>query len=122
MRAGKFGISGAIVVLGLFAGPAAAGTVDSSITIKEDGGDFHGKVKSEISNCVSDRGVKLMKRRPGKDLKIAVDTTENDGSWNTGNTNETRGTFYARAQAEGDCEGARSRNVTISGPEARRRA
>lgn len=113
MRAGKFGISGALVVLGLFAGPAAAGTVDSSITIKEDGGDFSGKVKSEIGACEGNRSMKLMKQRPGKDLKIAVDTTENNGSWNTGNTNETQGTFYARVVAEDDCRGASSRKVTL---------
>ncbi len=113
MRAGKFGVSGAIVVLGLFAPPAAAGTVESSITIKEEGGDFHGRVKSEIAACEGDRAIKLLKQRPGKDLKIAVDTTEDNGSWGGGNTNETRGTFYARVTADNDCERARSRKVTI---------
>ena len=116
MRAGKFGVSGAIVVvLGLFAGPAAAGTVDTSITIKEDGGDFHGKVKSEIADCVSDRAMKLMKQRPGRDLKIAVDTTGNNGSWGPAEYRTwTRGTFYARVTGRGRLRKARARgNLTI---------
>ncbi|MDQ2676810.1 MAG: hypothetical protein M3Y34_08375 [Actinomycetota bacterium] len=113
MRAGKFGISGAIVVLGLFAGSAAAGTVDTSITIKEDGGVFRGKVKSEISNCVDGRAIKVMKQRPGRDLKVAIAGTDSDGSWKSGDTNLNKGTFYARVLTEGDCEGATSRKVTI---------
>jgi hypothetical protein len=104
---------GATLAFGLFAAPAAAGTAESTITIKANGGDFFGKVKSEVSLCEGFRDVVLFKQRPGKDAKIAMDTTENDGSWNAGNTGQTKGTFYAKVKEAGDCEKGRSNKIVL---------
>ncbi len=112
MRTIRYGIASAIVAMGVFAASASAGS-PTEITIKENGGDFFGKVKSSNQNCLEDRTVKVKKVRPGKDEYIAMDTTDSDGKWNTGNTGQDKGKFYAKVKESGACDGAKSETIKL---------
>ena len=81
----------AIVAFGCLGAIARAGNTE--ITIKEQGGDFSGKVKSNNGYCIENRTVKLMKKKPGKDQKIVTDTSGSNGEWSAGNTGENNGSF-----------------------------
>ena len=72
------------------AGVASAGEppFPTDVTIREQNGDFHGKVKSPDGGqqCIEDRKVTLFKKKDGPDQRINSDTTDTGGNWNTGNT------------------------------------
>jgi hypothetical protein len=113
------------------AGPAGAGTVGSTVvTIKEENGDFQGRVKSNVSECIENRKVVVFKKRDGQDLKIASDTTEGPkprqkglnfvAQWSTGNTHVGKGKYYAKARqvqfakrGVTGCDADKSRIVTV---------
>jgi hypothetical protein len=84
----------------LLASAASAGAPHpTQVTIKEQSGDFSGKVKSENSSCIADRTVTVLKKRKNRpDKKINSDTTDKAGKWNTGNTGVGKGKYYARAK------------------------
>jgi hypothetical protein len=107
----------------VIAGVATAGTIGTTtVTIQEENGDFHGKVKSDQPNCRADRKVVLFKQRKGPDDKIASDTTESNGDWSTGNTHVNHGKYYAKARKVTfamkrgliGCEPDKSRVVTVN--------
>lgn len=93
----------------LLAGPAssAAGLSPSTITIQAEGTDLFGKVSSTNAVCKSDRNVIVFKqvgtRGGGDDIRFAMDTTDSDGDWNTGNTG-TEGKFYAKVKRNSVCK------------------
>ena len=107
----------------VLAGVASAGEppFPTDVTIKEQNGDFHGKVKSPEGGqqCVEDRKVTLFKKREGPDKRINSDTTDTAGNWNTGNTHVGKGKYYAKAKAvllktdEVLCEKGKSETVTV---------
>ena len=113
---------GAVLCVALVvAGTAGAGSFfQTDVTIKEQNGDFHGKVKSEGGfDCVADRTVYLYKKRDGADRKITFDVSDVDGDWDTGNTHVGRGRYYARAKAVdfaggGGCRKGKSETVTVN--------
>ena len=108
--------------LGL-AGVASAGDppYPTDVTIREQNGDFHGKVKSPEGGqqCIEDRKVTVFKKKDGPDKRINSDTTDTGGNWDTGNTHVGKGKYYAKAKAvllktdEVLCEKGKSETVTI---------
>ena len=91
---------------------ASAGNTE--ITIKEQGGDFSGKVKSNNGHCIENRTVKLMKKKPGKDQKIVTDTSRT-------RTESGRPATPARpmesstpwSKTTGSCDKARSKTIEL---------
>ena len=81
----------------------ARGKASTTVTIKYNGDGFQGKVKSSKSKCVKNRTVKVYKQKgssqdPSTDKKMFKDTTEDNGSWDTGNSGQAKGKFYALAK------------------------
>ena len=111
MHKGRIGVVVAIVAFGFLGAIASAGNTE--ITIKEQGGDFSGKVKSNNGYCIENRTVKLMKKKPGKDQKIVTDTSGLNGEWSAGNTGENNGKFYALVKALASCDKAKSKTIEL---------
>ena len=88
--------------------PARPPRPGRTVTIKAEGTDLSGKVKSPRAACKDDRKVIVFKqvgaRGGGNDKRFASDTAESDGSWNTGNTG-TAGRFYAKVRPTGGVQG-----------------
>lgn len=124
-----------IALVGSLAGPAgsvAAGTGDRKapkkadviVTIKANGGDYSGVVKSsKPKKCANNRTVWLMKQKgnkqkPKQDYKFASDTSSLNGAkyeWNTGNT-ASYGKFYAMIKASPKCKKAFSQTIKTTQP------
>ena len=103
----------------------AGANYPTEVTIKEQNGDFSGKLKSEGSGvefCLADRKVTVFKQKSGDDQKVNSDTTDGDGKWNTGNTHVGPGKYYAKTKAiaemmkRGDnlCQKGKSKTVTVN--------
>lgn len=109
---------GTVVVLtgSAYAAPKAPVTV----TIKAEGTDMSGTVKSpDPANCAADRTVVVFKQKGsrggGDDVRFAMDTTDLQGGkhvWSTGNTG-TEGRFYAKLKATADCKAAVSPTIRV---------
>ena len=105
----------ALVVVALALIPASASALTGStttVTIKEQSGDFSGKVKSSDSDCRGNRLVKV-KELPSKQT-IASDTSESNGEWNTGNTSADPGDYFAKVKRTETCSKAKSAVVTVN--------
>jgi hypothetical protein len=108
---------GAVVVL---TGSAhAASKAPVTVTIKAEGTDMSGSVKSAQRVCAADRTVVVFKQKGsrggGDDVRFASDTTDLQGTkyvWSTGNTG-TEGRFYAKLKATVDCKAAASRTIRV---------
>jgi hypothetical protein len=109
---------GAVAVVALpIAGtiaPASAAPAASTVTIKADGVDLSGTVKSPRQSCITDRKVIVFKqigaRGGGDDKNFASDLASADGSWSTGQTG-TAGKFYAKIRATTQCKGDTSPTI-----------
>jgi hypothetical protein len=97
----------AVAVSGL-AGTADAAT-KSKVTIQAEAGGFHGKVKSSKPSCLANRTVKVYDAQTGQ--AILSDTTESDGSWDTGNPGIRTGSYFAKVSKSPGCKGATSKTV-----------
>ena len=111
----------ALALLAL-AGPAsAAGPAKTTLTIRAQGTDLSGTVRSSRGSCLGDRNIKLYKQkgkeqRPGRDTLVGTDTSERQGDhgeWATGNTG-MRGKFYVRTGKVPGCTGAASKTIRAS--------
>jgi hypothetical protein len=80
-------------------GIAAAHGTDK-LTIHYNGDGFEGQIKSSKSTCLANRKVAVHK---ASGRVLYTDTTETDGSWDTGNSGPTHGRFYATVNAKGGC-------------------
>jgi len=87
------------------------------VTIRAEGLDLSGTVRSPRAACEGDRKVVVLKvvgtRGGGDDIRFASDTTEVQngvGVWSTGNTG-TKGRFYAKIRKSGACAGDASPTV-----------
>ena len=87
---------------------AAGGT--EKLTIHYTGDGFEGKIKNAKPRCLNERKVTV---RKANGTKLYSDTTETDGSWNTGNSGQVRGTFYATAKAKGNCAALISKKISV---------
>lgn len=99
------------------AAPHPPGRASVAVTIKAEGTDLSGEVRSTRLACKADRTVVVFRqvggRGGGDDERFASDTTDQQGArwtWSTGNTG-TEGRFYARVKATPGCRSAVSRTV-----------
>jgi hypothetical protein len=70
----------AVALMG--AGTAAAGNgTDSTVTIKEVGDEFRGKVTSEKRTCERKRTVYVYRAQDGDDKLIGIDVTDSNGKY-----------------------------------------
>lgn len=83
---------------------------DVIVTIKAEGTDLSGRVKTSNPVCALDRTVHVWKqigtRGGGDDIKMFHDTVDMQGDryvWSTGNTG-IQGFFYAKLGATPDCK------------------
>ena len=97
--------------------PASPGPASVAVTIKAEGTDLSGEVRSTRLACKSDRTVVVFKqvgaRGGGDDRRFASDTSGLQGGrwvWSTGNTG-TEGRFYAKVKAKPGCKVAVSRTI-----------
>ncbi|KAA1418738.1 hypothetical protein F0U44_09605 [Nocardioides humilatus] len=102
--------------IALAATPAqAAPTIPSTVTIQAEGTDLFGNVSSTNSSCEPNRAVIVYKvvgtRGGGDDIRFAMDTSDDDGDWNTGNTG-TAGKFYAKVKKTTFCKADFSPTIT----------
>ncbi len=102
-------IVAALCAVFAFSGVAQAKTA-SSVTIKYNGDGFQGKVKSSKSKCVKNRSVTVFKANGEKQFS---DTTEDDGSWDTGNSGQASGRFYAKVKKTTTCKRATSKTIDV---------
>src|SRR5918992_5118768 len=98
--AAAVGLATAAAVLVSMPAADAAGRANNVVTIKAEGTDLSGTVKSRRKACKNNRTVYLYLQRGarggGNDELFATDTTELQngvGHWNTGNLG-TEGKFY----------------------------
>ncbi len=104
--------------LGLTPVASAAERAESQVTIKAEGLDLSGQVKSERpQRCAEGRRVVVFKqvgqRGGGNDERFATDDASQNGDryeWSTGNTG-TPGRFYAKIRRTDRCKGDTSRTV-----------
>lgn len=93
---------------------APAAKAKSTVTIKAEGTDLSGTLKSPKQSCVTERKVLVIKqvgaRGGGDDQKFASDVASADGSWSTGQTG-TEGRFYAKVRATATCAGDTSPTI-----------
>jgi hypothetical protein len=92
----------------------ARSLASTTVTIKAEGTDLSGKVKSVRQGCITDRKVIVIKqigtRGGGDDMKFASDTASSDGSWSTGTTG-TPGKFYSKVKKTTKCKGDKSPTI-----------
>src|SRR5262249_16947796 len=113
----------AIGIVAVVALPASTGAAHAStdrskatptVTIKAEGRDPSGTVKSPGQGCITDRKVIVVKqvgtRGGGDDLNFASDLASSDGSWDTGTTG-TPGKFYAKVKTTSTCKGDTSPTI-----------
>lgn len=95
-----------------FAGSAdAASRAKSKVTIKAEGVDLHGKVKSKRKACKVERMVYVYKHlADGSDHLFSTDTTDEQGRWDTGNTGQ-EGVFFAKVKKTPKCKAAKSPRI-----------
>jgi hypothetical protein len=90
-----------------------AGTAEAApkakVTITAEAGGFHGYVKSKKTFCLADREVRVYNAQTGQ--AILMDTTSEDGSWDTGNPGIRSGSYFARVTASPGCKAATSKTV-----------
>lgn len=99
-------------------GAAAARRAATTVTIKAEGTDLSGLVKSAKRSCVDGRKVVVYKqvgrRGGGDDVRFASDTASlamsGFGEWSTGNTG-TAGRFYAKVRRTAGCSGDTSPTI-----------
>ena len=99
----------AVGVTGLAGTAEAAHHKSTKLTITAEAGGFHGYVKSTKSFCLADRQVRVYNALTGE--AILMDTTEDDGSWDTGNPGIRTGSYFARVSASPGCKAATSKTV-----------
>ncbi len=119
--AGDLGTLAALTAVGMV---AAAGNAEAltkartTLTIRAEGVDRSGKVKSPKLSCLGGRTVKVYKQKgteqsPSTDPVVASDISERVGDvgvWSTGNTGK-EGKFYASVKKTTSCTAARSKTV-----------
>jgi hypothetical protein len=114
---------GSVLVLGATttAAPAAApaaARAPVTVTIKAEGTDLSGRVRStKPLKCAADRKVIVFKQKGkrggGNDIRFASDRTDLQNGkwvWSTGNTG-TEGRFYAKVKRKPGCQGDTSRTI-----------
>jgi hypothetical protein len=109
-----------IAGVGALSAADAAQRAPVTVTIKAEGTDLSGVVKSPRRVCKANRTVIVFKqvgqRGGGDDIRFASDTTELSGGvgeWSTGNTG-TEGRFYSKVRRSPHCKGDTSPTIRVS--------
>lgn len=110
------GIAAAALAHPAQAEPAVPAKADVTVTIKAEGTDMFGVVKStRPARCAADRTVKVFKLVQGEPHLFASDTTDLQAGkyvWSTGNTG-TEGRFFAKVAAKTGCKGDVSPTIRV---------
>jgi len=121
VRAAIAALAVSIAAFGGVASAEAGGKADTKVTIKGQGGDYYGFVKSpDAGNCANGRLVKVFKQSgpgqdPKHDMKIGTDTAQPNGDgymWAIGNSGYKHGSFYAKVGKTSACKGDTSKTIT----------
>ena len=117
--AAAVGLATAGAVLVAAPSSTAAPRANTVVTIKSEGTDISGTVKSKRKVCKDERKVYLYLQRGarggGNDELFATDTTELDdgvGEWDTGNLG-FEGRFYATVKRTPQCKAASSPTIRV---------
>ena len=97
------------VFAGVVSVAAARDAAKTTVTIHYNGDGFQGKLKSSKGKCIRNRTVKVIKKSTGQ--KLYTDTSDRDGRWNTGNSGQIHGTFYAHTRKIPGCRGGTSKSI-----------
>jgi hypothetical protein len=114
MKTKLFAAVSALAILGVigFAGIAGAREpAKTKVTIHYSGDGFFGKLKSSRGKCVRDRKVKVFKIKHGEAEKQYSDISDDDGHWDTGNSGQVSGRFFARTRKISGCKRGRSDTI-----------
>jgi hypothetical protein len=109
-------VCGAVAVSGFGASSAAAADAETKVTIRNEGRDLYGYVKSERKRCMKDRKVKVFRKSQGEKEKIGTDTAEKSNGkyrWELGNTG-LKGRFYAKVGEIPGCEKDKSPTIRVN--------
>ena len=114
--AAALAVAGSAVLVA--AAPGQAGSLTpTTVTIKAEGTDLSGVVKSSDVTCKDERKVVVYKqvgsRGGGNDKRFATDNASLNGDvyqWSTGNTG-TEGRFYAKVRKTETCGGDTSPTI-----------
>ena len=110
-----------LATLALTTSAQAVVRAPTTLTIRADGLDLSGKVKSPRLSCLGGRTIRLYKQvgtvqNPSVDQRIATDTSERQGDvgvWSTGNTG-IAGKFYVRTGRTTACKADTSDTIRAS--------
>ncbi|MGI9049109.1 MAG: hypothetical protein ACR2GU_07025 [Rubrobacteraceae bacterium] len=110
-----------LATLAFTASARASGPAPTYLTIRAEGVDLSGKVKSPRLRCVGNRKIRLYKQlgteqKPSSDLLVATDISERHGDygvWSTGNTGIS-GKFYVRTSKVLGCRAGASKTIRAS--------
>jgi hypothetical protein len=105
---GALAVCGAVALPGVAGAGTAAKAAKTRVTIHYNGDGFEGKLKSSKAKCIKNRKVKVFKKNG---QKLYSDTTETDGSWNTGNSGQIHGSFYAHTGRKPGCKPGTSKTI-----------
>jgi hypothetical protein len=105
---GALAVCGAVALPGVAGAGPAAKAAKTRVTIKYNGDGFEGKLKSSKAKCIKNRTVKVFKKNG---QKLYSDTTEDDGSWNTGTSGQIHGRFYAHTGRKPGCKPGTSQTI-----------
>ncbi|GIK77895.1 MAG: hypothetical protein EDQ89_08355 [Acidobacteria bacterium] len=120
IRTALLALAVSVTALGAVASAQAAGKAETKVTIKGEGGDYYGYVKSsDEDRCAYERKVKVFKQLgsvqdPKHDLKIGSDYAEPSGGkhmWSIGNSGYKHGRFYAKVGKTDYCKGDTSKTI-----------
>jgi hypothetical protein len=113
MKTKLFVLVSAVAIVGAigFADVAGAHRAKTKVTIHYSGDGFFGKLKSSKSNCVRDRKVKVFKIKHGDAQKLYTDISDDEGHWDTGNSGQVSGRFYAHTRKIPGCKGGTSDTI-----------
>ena len=109
----------AVSALAVFSAVALTGVAGARepaktrVTIHYSGDGFYGKLKSTRAKCVRNRKVKVYKLKHGTAQKLYSDISDHDGHWDTGNSGQVHGRFYAHTGRISGCKGGTSETLHI---------
>ena len=110
---------GAVAITAVASAGGAGGRIVTKVTIKAEGTDLFGYVKSDDEQlCAADRKVKVFRVKRGDKEKIGTDNAQANGNryqWSLGNTG-LYGRFYAKVARTPDCGGDESRTIRVARP------
>lgn len=95
--------------------PASAATYNTKVIVSLKFPAFHGSLKSKRGSCLSDRTVKLFRKKDGAVKLLGTDLSNNKGKWSIPIGKKLpSGSYFAKATARGNCRGGKSQVLPIA--------